>query len=157
MSKIKVFSVGRFIRGLFLAYGHNRNDFIPWKPQNDVTTTRCGGESDCDVVNSDTANSFVAKIGDQDTWRGRVGLIHKELSVNERMENLDKFKSGQLKVLICTDLGSRGLDIPDVTHVIQLDFAPNATAVLHKTGRTARAGSSGKGKKKLKGVLELKR
>ena len=132
------------------------NDFIPWKPQNDVTTTRCGEKTDCDVVNSGTANSFVAKIGDQGNWKGSVRLIHEKLSVNEGTENLDKFKSRQPKVLICTDLGSRCLDIPYVTHVIQLDFAPNATAVLHRTGRTARAGSSGKGKKKLKGVLELK-
>ncbi|XP_074616628.1 uncharacterized protein LOC141876020 isoform X2 [Acropora palmata] len=119
------------------------NDFIVLKLQNDVTTTRCGEKTDCDV-HSGTASSFFEKIGDQDIWKGRVGLIHKKLSVNERIENLDKFKSGQLKVLICTDLGSRGLDIPKVTHVIQLDFAPNATAVLHRTGRTARAGSSGK-------------
>ena len=123
------------------------NDFIVWKLQNDVTTTRCGEKTDCDV-HSGTASSFFEKIGDQDIWKGRVGLIHKKLSVNERVENLDKFKSGQLKVLICTDLGSRGLDIPEVTHVIQLDFAPNATAVLHRTGRTARAGSSGKGREK---------
>lgn len=123
------------------------NCFIPWKhvTQNGVTTTtRREKGDDNDDFFEDSFNSFVTQTGDKDVWKGTVGLIHKKLPVNERSQTLLKFKSGELKVLICTDLASRGLDIPDVSHVIQLDFAPNAAAVLHRTGRTARAGSSGK-------------
>ena len=73
-------------------------------------------------------------------------MIHKKLPLSQRTETLNKFKSAELKVVICTDLASRGLDIQDVSHVIQLDFAPNAAHVLHRTGRTARAGAAGRGK-----------
>ena len=83
----------------------------------------------------------------KDVWLGRVGRIHGDIPPSERIETLRKFTSGELRVLICTDLASRGLDISDVSHVIQLDFAPNAAQVLRRTGRTARAGASGKGRK----------
>ena len=90
---------------------------------------------------------IVTHTGLKDVWLGRVGRIHGDIPPSERIETLRKFTSGELRVLICTDLASRGLDIPDVSHVIQLDFASNATQVLHRTGRTARAGASGKGRK----------
>lgn len=89
----------------------------------------------------------VTRTGLKDVWLGRVGRIHGDIPPSERIETLRKFTSGELRVLICTDLASRGLDIPDVSHVIQLDFASNAAQVLHRTGRTARAGASGKGRK----------
>ena len=72
----------------------------------------------------------------QDVWLGRVGRIHGDIPPSKRIETSRKFTSGELRVLICTDLASRGLDIPDVSHVIQLDFASNAVQVLHRTGRT---------------------
>lgn len=79
-------------------------------------------------------------------WKNNCAELHKEVPIEKRLESLERFKSGKLEVLICTDIASRGLDIPDVTHVIQLDFASNAATFLHRTGRTARAGSLGKGK-----------
>ena len=88
----------------------------------------------------------MTRTGYIDLWPGKVGQIHKNILPAERIDTLKKFTSGELKVLICTDLASRGLDIPDVSHVIQLDFALSATQVLHRTGRTARAGASGKGR-----------
>ena len=78
-------------------------------------------------------------------WKGRCGQIHKDVPPPERLTALEKFRSRLLSVLICTDLAARGLDLPCVSHVIQLDFATNAAQVLHRTGRTARAGSSGTG------------
>ena len=101
------------------------------------------------IQDSGTAHEhvFVTHTGLKDVWLGRVGRIHGDIPPSERIETLRKFTSGELRVLICTDLASRGLDIPDVSHVIQLDFASNAAQVLHRTGRTARAGASGKGRK----------
>lgn len=98
-----------------------------------------------DGSRKDAPSYFVTHTGSKEIWIGRVGMIHKKLPLSQRTETLNKFKSGELKVLICTDLASRGLDIQDVSHVIQLDFAPNAAHVLHRTGRTARAGASGRG------------
>ncbi|MBB5218515.1 ATP-dependent helicase [Treponema rectale] len=61
----------------------------------------------------------------------------------ERKTVIDRFKSGKLKILITTDLASRGLDIPDITHVIQMDLPENDDFFIHRAGRTARAGKTG--------------
>lgn len=78
-------------------------------------------------------------------WKNKCAQLHKDVPIKKRLESLEKFKSGELEVLVCTDIASRGLDIANITHVIQLDFASNAATFLHRTGRTARAGSTGKG------------
>lgn len=70
--------------------------------------------------------------------------LHKRVPSNERQENLAKFRSGEGRLLFCTDLGSRGLDLGDVTRVVEFEFATNVVAYLHRIGRTARAGASGK-------------
>ncbi len=56
---------------------------------------------------------------------------------------LDRFRSGKLPVLVTTDLASRGLDIPNITHVVQMDLSDKADFFIHRAGRTARAGQSG--------------
>lgn len=56
---------------------------------------------------------------------------------------IDRFRSGKLKVLITTDLTSRGLDIPEISHVVQLDITESDDFFIHRAGRTARAGSTG--------------
>lgn len=61
----------------------------------------------------------------------------------ERKAAIDRFRSGKLKVLITTDLTSRGLDIPGITHVIQMDLPEKEDFFIHRSGRTARAGSTG--------------
>ena len=57
---------------------------------------------------------------------------------------LDNFASGRIPILITTDIASRGLDIPNITAVIQYDFALSAVDYLHRSGRTARGGKEGK-------------
>ena len=61
----------------------------------------------------------------------------------ERKAAIDRFRSGKLKVLITTDLTSRGLDIPGITHVVQMDLPEKDDFFIHRSGRTARAGKSG--------------
>ena len=123
-------------------------DSIPWEhaSQHDkIITTWQTVQDEFDEDGTAAHERVVIHTGLKDLWLGRVGRIHGDIPPSERIESLRKFTSGELKVLICTDLASRGLDIPDVSHVIQLDFASNAAQVLHRTGRTARAGASGKG------------
>ena len=125
-------------------------DSIPWKhvSQHDkIITTWQTVQDEFDEDGTAAHERLVTHTGLKDMWLGRVGQIHGDIPPSERIETLRKFTSGELRVLICTDLASRGLDIPDVSHVIQLDFASNAAQVLHRTGRTARAGASGKGRK----------
>lgn len=80
-------------------------------------------------------------------WKGKIGRLHKQSSVNaeEKERTLRDFRSGNCRVLVSTDLASRGLDLPDVTAVIQVDFPGNSADFLHRAGRTARAGKSGTG------------
>ncbi|MBO4403928.1 MAG: C-terminal helicase domain-containing protein, partial [Treponema sp.] len=56
---------------------------------------------------------------------------------------IDRFRSGKLKILITTDLTSRGLDINGISHVVQMDFPEDEDFFIHRAGRTARAGKTG--------------
>ena len=99
------------------------------------------------LANAIAVFNFLVKCDENPApwWKGKVGQLHKGISPDEREETIGFFKANKLQVLVCTDLASRGLDIPRVTTVIQFDFPVNSTDFLHRVGRTARAGSSGKG------------
>lgn len=73
----------------------------------------------------------------------RVAAIHGNKSQGQRQRALTDFKSNRVKVLLATDIASRGLDIDDVTHVINYDLPESYEGYLHRIGRTARAGKSG--------------
>lgn len=70
--------------------------------------------------------------------------IHGDLSQAARDKVMGKFRTGKLKVLIATDVAARGLDIEDVTHVFNYDIPESPEDYVHRIGRTARAGKSGK-------------
>ncbi|XP_007955072.1 probable ATP-dependent RNA helicase DDX53 [Orycteropus afer afer] len=72
-----------------------------------------------------------------------VQSLHCNRDQCDREEALDDFKSGKVKILITTDLVSRGLDIQDVTHVYNYDFPQNIEEYVHRVGRTGRAGRTG--------------
>ncbi|KAK9131731.1 hypothetical protein Scep_011259 [Stephania cephalantha] len=69
--------------------------------------------------------------------------INGQMTQSKRLGALNKFKSGECKILICTDVASRGLDIPSVDTVINYDIPSNSKDYIHRVGRTARAGRSG--------------
>eukprot|EP00252_Welwitschia_mirabilis_P026978 TRINITY_DN9069_c0_g1_i2.p1 TRINITY_DN9069_c0_g1~~TRINITY_DN9069_c0_g1_i2.p1 ORF type:complete len:436 (+),score=103.70 TRINITY_DN9069_c0_g1_i2:729-2036(+) len=70
--------------------------------------------------------------------------ISGQMSQSKRIGSLNKFKSGENSILICTDVASRGLDIPSVDMVINYDIPTNSKDYIHRVGRTARAGRSGR-------------
>ena len=61
----------------------------------------------------------------------------------ERKATIDRFRSGKIKILVTSDLAARGLDIPDITHVIQMDMPSDDDFFIHRAGRTARMGKTG--------------
>ncbi|CAL9040272.1 unnamed protein product [Musa banksii] len=69
--------------------------------------------------------------------------ISGQMSQAKRLGALNRFKSGNCNILICTDVASRGLDIPSVDVVINYDIPTNSKDYVHRVGRTARAGRSG--------------
>lgn len=70
--------------------------------------------------------------------------LHGQMSQPKRLGALTKFKAGGRDILICTDVASRGLDIPSVDVVINFDLPGHGKDYIHRVGRTARAGKSGK-------------
>ena len=69
--------------------------------------------------------------------------IHGDKQQVQRDKALQQFKSGKVKVLVATDVASRGLDIPDVELVINYDFPKQIEDYIHRIGRTGRAGKKG--------------
>ena len=70
--------------------------------------------------------------------------LHGAMSQPKRLGSLNKFKSGSRNILIATDVASRGLDIPAVDVVVNYDIPQHSKDYIHRVGRTARAGRSGK-------------
>ncbi len=69
--------------------------------------------------------------------------IHGNKSQNARQNALSNFKDGQLKVLVATDIAARGIDIDDLTHVINFELPEVPETYVHRIGRTGRAGNAG--------------
>ncbi|EDO14923.1 hypothetical protein Kpol_1005p11 [Vanderwaltozyma polyspora DSM 70294] len=70
--------------------------------------------------------------------------LHGDLNQNQRTGSLDLFKAGRRSILVATDVAARGLDIPSVDIVINYDIPVDSKSYIHRVGRTARAGRSGK-------------
>ena len=72
-----------------------------------------------------------------------VEVMHGDIAQNQREVTLKRFKDAKFQVLVATDVASRGLDIPNVELVIQLEPPKDTESYIHRSGRTARAGKSG--------------
>lgn len=72
-----------------------------------------------------------------------VEAIHGNKTQNARTRAMNRFKSGSTTVLIATDIASRGIDVDDITHVVNFDMPIDPETYVHRIGRTARAGASG--------------
>nr|MCU0476847.1 ATP-dependent helicase [Anaerolineae bacterium] len=73
----------------------------------------------------------------------RADAIHGNKSQSARERALDDFKGGRIRALVATDIAARGIDVDDVTHVINYDLPNEPESYVHRIGRTARAGASG--------------
>ena len=85
------------------------------------------------------------KLAKQLVHKGHaVAAIHGNKSQNQRQASLEMFKKNKIKVLLATDIASRGLDICDVSHVINFDLPGTYEDYIHRIGRTGRANKTGK-------------
>ena len=75
--------------------------------------------------------------------RFSVAALHGDMDQRARMAALESFRSGEVQLLVCSDVAARGLDIPDVSHVINYDAPHHPEDYVHRIGRTGRAGRSG--------------
>jgi len=69
--------------------------------------------------------------------------IHGDLDQSLRMKTLERFRGGELKILVASDVAARGLDVPSVSHVFNFDVPIHADDYVHRIGRTGRAGRTG--------------
>ena len=92
-------------------------------------------------VNSKLGCARLARSLERDGLK--TTALHGDKSQDERLKALEAFKSGEVDLLVCTDVAARGLDIKDVPAVFNFDIPFNAEDYVHRIGRTGRAGASG--------------
>lgn len=73
----------------------------------------------------------------------QIGVLHSNKSQNLRINSLERFKNGTSRILIATDVASRGLDIADISHVINFDVPDISEDYIHRIGRTGRSEKAG--------------
>ena len=84
------------------------------------------------------------KVADQLGKNGySADAIHGNKSQNARQRALEAFRAGEIRVLVATDIAARGIDIDDITHVVNFDLPHEPESYVHRIGRTARAGGTG--------------
>jgi len=74
---------------------------------------------------------------------GEKRILHSNKGQNARINAIRAFKNGEVRILITTDVSARGMDVSQVSHVINFDVPPNYEDYVHRIGRTARAGNRG--------------
>ena len=79
----------------------------------------------------------------EENFEGQFGVIHSNKSQNYRLNTMASFQEGALRGIVTTDVMARGLDISDITHVINLEFPEITEQYIHRIGRTGRADKSG--------------
>ena len=85
-----------------------------------------------------------ARLGEDLSARGfAVGALHGDLGQGAREQALRAFRNGKVDVLVATDVAARGIDVDDVTHVINYQCPEDEKIYIHRIGRTGRAGNSG--------------
>lgn len=92
------------------------------------------------VHRNDVAEEVASKLAHH---KLEVADLNSELSKIDRKRAMDGIRNGDIRVMIASDLAARGLDLPSVTHVFNLDVPTMSKAYLHRVGRTARAGAKG--------------
>jgi ATP-dependent RNA helicase SrmB len=102
--------------------------------QPDVTKT---------IVFIKTRERLASLTGQLETAGLRCGWLQGEMPQDKRMQAVERFSSGRVSILLATDIAARGLDIDDISHVINFDMPRSADVYLHRIGRTGRAGKKG--------------
>ncbi|MXN90247.1 DEAD/DEAH box helicase [Flavobacterium sp. Sd200] len=93
------------------------------------------------VNNKKTADLVMTSL--EENHDGQFGVIHSNKSQNYRLNTMASFQQGELRGIVTTDVMARGLDISDVTHVINMEFPEVPEQYIHRIGRTGRADKTG--------------
>ena len=138
-------SPSRFAAALSTADGEIEHRFVAVTPDTKVETLadhirRSHGLTLIFVRTKRGADRLVHKLARHDV---EAAAMHGDLSQSARERALARFERGKVKALVATDVAARGLDLDDITHVINFDPPDEDKGYVHRTGRTGRAGRSG--------------
>ncbi|MEG0795695.1 MAG: C-terminal helicase domain-containing protein, partial [Odoribacter sp.] len=87
------------------------------------------------------ADRIVEKLADH--WKDELSVLHSNKAQNSRLNALRAFKEGKRRIMVSSDVAARGIDVQDVSHVINFDIPSIPEEYVHRIGRTARAGKEG--------------
>ena len=123
------------IEGLALVAEHDKREALrrlvrTQKVQNALMF--CNRKRDVDILNKSL-----------NRHKFSVGALHGDMAQTVRFATLEKFKAGELQLLVCSDVAARGLDIGGLSHVFNFDVPHHAEDYVHRIGRTGRAGLEG--------------
>jgi len=117
---------------------------VPRQRKNDLLVHLLStGDHDSVLVFTRTKSGADRVVHDLERAGIEAGAMHADKSQKDRMQALDDFKSGKLRVLVATDIAQRGLDISGITHVINYDVPQQPEDYVHRIGRTGRAAATG--------------
>jgi ATP-dependent RNA helicase RhlB len=160
-----LFSATLSYRVMELTYEYmNLPEFIAVTPE---TVTVEGIEQELYHVGSDKKISLLLGLLNREDWSRALIFVNTKIGVDrlthrlkgngwpaegitgdlpqrKRFQLMEKFKKGQLKILVATDVASRGIHVEDISHVINYDLPQDSENYVHRIGRTARAGKSGR-------------
>ena len=103
------------------------------KEQKDLTIIFCSARSTVEMVTKNLRDNGV-----------RAEMIHGKMNQNKRLKVIENFHKGKPNVLVASAVAARGLDIKDVSHIFNYDLSQDPQEYIHRIGRTARAGQTGK-------------
>lgn len=87
------------------------------------------------------ADRIVEKLAD--VWKEELSVLHSNKAQNSRLNALRAFKEGRSRIMVSSDVAARGIDVQDVSHVVNFDIPAIPEEYIHRIGRTARAGKEG--------------
>lgn len=93
----------------------------------------------CNTI--DSCRAVDHALNEDNTLKSRS--YHGDMNSIERQENMEAFRNGEEQILVCTDMAARGIDVPEIDHVIMFDFPMNPVDYIHRAGRCGRAGRKG--------------
>ncbi len=103
------------------------------KEKKDLSIIFCSARSTVEMVTRNLRDNGI-----------KADMIHGKLTQNRRLKTIEDFHKGKSNILVASAVAARGLDIKDVSHIFNYDLSQDAQEYIHRVGRTARAGKSGK-------------
>jgi len=131
----KTFAVDRIEQGVH---------FVPQRDKRDLLARLLADPAMQRVIVFTRTKHRADRVAEQLSKDGVLAeALHGNKSQNARQRALDRFKAGRARVLVATDIAARGIDVSDVSHVVNFELPNEPESYVHRIGRTARAGASG--------------